>query len=153
MVAMTGLTRKSVALQRTITAIAICGALVPIVMSVGILVWGGLDKIILVFLIVSATATCALIVNFLVVKSTKVVFQQVGLVSTCAVAVVTIVYSLEFIIFRDPSNRLLAPVPVFGLSIPLIAMYGFSLISLCLESLFTFHRIQRLKHEVTPCPR
>ena len=142
---MTDLTRKSVALQRTITAIAICGAVVPIAMSIGILVWGGLDKIIVFFLLISAIATCALIVNFITIKSTKVILQQVGLVSTCAVAVVTIAYSLEFILFRDPGTRIFEPVPVFGLSVPLIIMYGFSLVSLGLESLFAFHRIQRLK--------
>jgi hypothetical protein len=145
---------KSVALQLTITAVAIFAALVPISMSLGILAWGGPDRIIVFFLLISALATCGLVFKLVATESTSVIFQQVGLVSACAIAVVTLVYLVEFLFFRAPGVRSIEEVPVFGLSIPLVVLYGFSLISLSLEAFLTFQRIQHLKSpEVTPWPQ
>jgi hypothetical protein len=144
-IAMNHYSKPSLVLQGLMTCVSIVCGLVPLSMSIGILEWGGMDRIIVLFLVVVCAATIGLIAALFTVTSRRLLYTRASLVSACAMALVTAVYLVEFVFFRTADQGLRDTVPFLGAERPLLALYVIALICFVIQIILNLIRIKELK--------
>ena len=102
--------------------------LVPFAMAIGIISWGGWDYTIAVPLAACVLGLIGLLISLICIKSDATAILWTTLISVGGILCVTMLFLAEHVFFRDAKTPLLATVPVFRLDIPVVFLYGLTLL-------------------------
>jgi hypothetical protein len=113
--------------------------------TLGSAAWNGVNLAVAVYLVCSFVGSVGLLVALIASASRRRLFVWMSGTSAFAIACVALVFILGFLFRRDSGVPINEPVGMFGVHGPLLAFYGFSLVSCFVEVLLSIFRYRQLK--------
>lgn len=136
--------RRASSLPRlTLLLLTFLSGLVPLAMAIGIVSWGGWDYTIAIPLIICVLGLTGVFLSLVAFRSDGTAMVWATLISVTGIVCVTILFLAEHLFFRDEGTPLLARVPVFGLEVPLVFLYGVTLLTCSVQLVSCVRKIRQ----------
>lgn len=140
-------TSSSAKLLRVIwTSFSVVSAVQILGITLGDAAWNGINLWMGLYLTASGLGTVALFVGFYSAFSKRRFFSWVTFCGALSLVGLSGVYSVGFLIEREPGRLLLDPIYIGGVPLPLLVIYGAAFVFCSLEAIFYFPHFRELEN-------
>jgi len=139
------LTGKGLVVQFVWILLALAGALIIMAVVLGDAAWNGVNFVMALYLLFSLGGFLGLVVALITSSSKRPLFVWMAGLSSLAITCEALSFALGFIYGRNPRVLLNEKVGMFGIRGPLLAFYGFSIVSCSVQVLRSIFKYRQLR--------
>jgi hypothetical protein len=139
------LARRGLAIQAFWMGLALAAAFYVLADNLSYAAWNGVNLVMSLYLSFSFVGFVGLTLALIKWSSEKPLFAWIAGLSAFAIACEALIFAAGFIYGRNPSIPLGESGGAFGIHAPLLAFYGFCVVSCSIQVLLSFLKYRQLK--------